>query len=63
MSDNYTVPEIIKLTDNIHCEHCLKSITTKLNLLKHLKICKVKKTNLEEENRILKKISGYRSTC
>ncbi len=53
-SDNSLIPEIIKVVENIQCEYCDKSITTKLNLIKHLKICKVKKTNLEEENRVLK---------
>lgn len=40
---------LIKLEADIHCEYCKKSITTKPNLIKHLKVCKVKKLNIEEE--------------
>ena len=43
--------EIEKIDDNIVCGFCLKSYSSKSNLNKHLKVCKVKKTNdLEKEN-------------
>ncbi len=38
----------------INCDHCKKSFTLKTNLQKHLKICKIKKNNFEEENKKLK---------
>lgn len=41
--------DIIELKVDICCEFCKKSITTKQNLMKHLKVCKVKKHNLEKE--------------
>ncbi len=44
--------EIVKNT--IKCEYCNKLFTLKSNLVRHIKICKIKKTNLEEENKILK---------
>jgi hypothetical protein len=37
------------LNIEIKCEFCEKHITLQSNLKKHLKICKVKKNNLEEE--------------
>jgi phage anti-repressor protein len=37
-----------EIKTNISCEFCEKSISTIPNLKKHLKICKVKKQNLEE---------------
>jgi hypothetical protein len=49
------IPEIITLNVDISCEFCKKNITTKPNLLKHLKICKIKKQNLEKEVELLKK--------
>jgi hypothetical protein len=45
---------IMLIKIDISCEFCKKSITTKPNLIKHLKVCKVKKQNLEKENEILK---------
>ncbi len=39
---------------DIICDHCKKSFSTKPILTKHIKICKVKKINLEEENKKLK---------
>jgi hypothetical protein len=47
-------PEIIEIQVEIICEHCNKSFKTRPNLKKHEKICKVKKSNVEEENKILK---------
>ncbi len=48
------VAEITELKVNICCEFCKKSITTNPNLVKHLKVCKVKKENLLKENELLK---------
>jgi len=42
-------PQTQVLKVEIKCEFCQKSITLKSNLIKHLKICKVKKQNLEEQ--------------
>jgi multidrug efflux pump subunit AcrB len=39
---------------DIDCEFCKKNFSTKANLFRHLKTCKVKKQNLEKENEILK---------
>jgi hypothetical protein len=46
--------KIIVVKVNIICEYCKKSLTTMPNLKKHLKTCKIKKTNLEEEVKSLK---------
>ncbi len=43
---------VIEVNDEIKCEFCNKNITTKPNLTKHLKICKVKKVNIEKELKI-----------
>ncbi len=43
------IPEIIEIHTEIICEHCKKSYASKPNLIKHQKICKNKKTNLEEK--------------
>ncbi len=55
------VPHIINKVVNIKCEYCNVSFTIEDNMKRHLKICKVKKNNLEkelsvknEENKILK---------
>jgi hypothetical protein len=40
---------IIELSVDIYCEFCKKSITTVPNLEKHLKVCKVRKENIEKE--------------
>jgi hypothetical protein len=42
-------PEVVPLHTEIKCEYCKKTITTVPNLQKHLKICKVKKINIEKE--------------
>jgi hypothetical protein len=54
-------PEIIEVPMVINCEFCEKSFKTAPSMKRHLKTCKVKKANLEEElaqkdeeNRILK---------
>jgi uncharacterized Zn-finger protein len=48
------VKTIIEGKINYLCEYCKKKSTNKSNLTRHLKTCKVKKENLEEENKILK---------
>ena len=45
---------VVNIKVDIRCEYCCKSVTTWNNLAKHIKICKVKKANLEEENKRLK---------
>ncbi len=42
-------PSIMRTQIDVKCEHCDKIFTFKSNLYRHLKICKVKKTNLEKE--------------
>jgi hypothetical protein len=44
--------EIIELKVDIRCEFCDKLFTTKSHLIQHLKVCKVKKINLEKEVKI-----------
>jgi hypothetical protein len=45
------IREVGEIDDYIVCGFCLKSYSSKSNLNKHLKVCKVKKTNdLEKEN-------------
>jgi len=39
---------------NLNCSFCLKSYSSKGNLVKHLKICKVKKENDDEKEQIFK---------
>jgi hypothetical protein len=46
--------EIVMVMSEINCEFCEKTFTLKSNYNRHLKICKVKKTNLEEEVKKLK---------
>ncbi len=48
-------PQIIEITVDITCEFCNKFYKTKDNLIKHLKICKVKKSNIEKELELVKK--------
>jgi hypothetical protein len=48
-------PIVISVPIDIICEYCNKQYKSKDNLAQHLKICKVKKSNFEEENRILKR--------
>lgn len=48
------IPYIIDVKIDINCEFCKKPFATLRNLNKHLIICKVKKINLEQENKILK---------
>jgi hypothetical protein len=43
------IPKMKQIKEDIHCEYCDKLISTKPNLTKHLKICKVKKENLEKK--------------
>ena len=51
LSEIKKVEEIGEIYDNIVCGFCLKSYSSKSNLNKHLKVCKVKKINdLEKEN-------------
>ncbi len=48
-------PTIIEVLTEIICEYCNNLYACKDSLIKHLKICKVKKEGIEEENRRLKK--------
>ncbi len=48
------IPTILEIPIKINCCHCIKEFTTFPNLKKHLKTCKIKKTNLEEEVKSLK---------
>jgi hypothetical protein len=48
-------PEIIKNNIEICCEFCKKTLKFKSSLVRHLKVCKVKKINLEKELEIEKK--------
>jgi len=41
---------------NLNCSFCLKSYSSKGNLVKHLKICKVKKENDDEKEQIVKSL-------
>lgn len=47
-------PTIITIILEIKCEFCNKLYASRQNLIKHLKVCKVKKTNLEKELNIEK---------
>ncbi len=47
-------PNIIIVKNTIDCEYCYKTMSSCANLKRHQKICKVKKNNLEEENKKLK---------
>jgi hypothetical protein len=47
-------PSIIEIRTNIICEYCNKSYKTRDNLINHYKVCKVKKADIVEENRLLK---------
>jgi hypothetical protein len=40
---------VIEIKTNINCIHCNKSLSTYPHLTKHLKLCKVKKINIELE--------------
>jgi hypothetical protein len=44
----------IEENNTLICEFCTKSYSSKSNLNKHLKVCKVKKTNDEEKENIFK---------
>jgi hypothetical protein len=48
------VQKMIEIRSEIKCEYCEKNISTKPNLTRHLKVCKVKKENIIKENEILK---------
>ena len=49
-TDCEIVPNIIELKNIIiSCDYCNKTISTKPNLSKHLKICKIKKIELERQ--------------
>jgi len=48
-------PQIIEVIVKIICEWCNKSYASKDNLTKHYKICKVKKADMEEELKQVKK--------
>lgn len=48
-------PTIIEIPIEISCEFCEKSYKTRENLTKHLKICKSKKNNIEQELEMVKK--------
>jgi hypothetical protein len=48
-------PSILEVPVEIICEYCNKTYKTREILVKHLKICKVKKSNIEEECKQLKK--------
>ena len=43
------ISEIIEVPVDINCEHCNKTFATGPSMKRHLKICKVKKSNIEEE--------------
>jgi hypothetical protein len=42
-------PDVIKIENKINCEFCDKDFLTEPGLNRHIKICKIKKTNLEKE--------------
>jgi hypothetical protein len=48
-------PIVVSVSIDIICEYCDKSYKTQKNLREHLKICKVKKTNIEKELELIKK--------
>lgn len=48
-------PSIIEVPIEIKCEFCNKLYKTRENLVQHLKICKVKKSNVELELELVKK--------
>jgi hypothetical protein len=48
------IPKIIETVVEISCEYCKKTFNTNPSLSRHLKTCKIKKENLEEEVKILK---------
>jgi len=48
-------PIILSVPIDIVCEYCDKQYNTKETLVKHLKICKVKKSNIEKELELIKK--------
>lgn len=43
------IPEILEISIEISCGHCKKTFATKPSMKRHLKNCKVKKSNIEEE--------------
>jgi hypothetical protein len=47
-------PHIIEIKVNIVCEYCNKTYKTKDILSNHLKICKIKKSSIEEELKLVK---------
>jgi hypothetical protein len=48
------IPEIIEIITQYNCEYCEKNMTTSRSLDRHLKTCKVKKSNIEKELNIEK---------
>jgi hypothetical protein len=49
------IPELIEVPTNTDCEYCNKTFTTLPSMHRHLKTCKVKKSNLEEQVKVLEK--------
>jgi len=52
--DIYNIEDIEKNSNILLCGFCSKSYSSKSNLNKHLKVCRVKKTNDEEKEKIFK---------
>jgi len=48
------IPVILEISIEVICDYCNKTFTTRPNLKKHLKKCKIKKAEIEEELQKLK---------
>ena len=47
------IAEILEIPVEITCEYCSKEFSTKPSLKRHLKTCKIRKADIEEENKKL----------